>query len=282
MGCLRNIAAKLVTRIVPETGFVLAVAATFLVGAEVLAQTPPRAHYLHHEFLPPGVIGQEQLRKHAGMAGYFQAVELIVPEGTQVSLMDGGQFCEPVAGPVLAGLQLGYVYSIKLTRLPNREGVEIFPTVELINRLYPPEGTKTRFPVPIEITNEDISHAVSGLFVTRVVYLEDPDQALPRADKPGEQRSFDVSPTEDPLHVADRLGRPMAIVRIGSRVPADEELAAAGWSCAPIQIYPPLPAVTKPARLQDAIERHGSDVPRDDAATELRPARLGSGRRIPR
>jgi hypothetical protein len=218
-------------------------------------------HNLHHEFMPPGAISREQLLRHRGMAGYFQAVEVIPPAGAQISLVQEGEYQDAPPGPVLVGMQLGYVYPLKLSRLPNREGVELFPTIEVVNRLFPPEGTKTRFPVPIEISEQDIAYALNGLFVTRVVYLEDSDQALPRPDDPQQQRFIDVSPQEDPLHVADRMGRPMAILRIGSRTPEDSQSTASGLPSPPLQIYPAR-ADTKSVDVNAAIERHGKDIPR--------------------
>jgi hypothetical protein len=62
--------------------------------------------------------------------------------------------------------------------------------------------------------------ALAGKFVTRVVYLEEPQRALPVARSPqSEQSYFEVRPTDDPLEVADRLGRPVAILRLGGRLP---------------------------------------------------------------
>lgn len=242
------------------------------------AQSRPGVNYLHHEFLPPGVIAQEQLRRHAGMAGYYQAIELIPPEGAQISIMDHGGAQPTPPGKVLVGMQLGYVYSIKLTKLPNREGVEVFPTIEVINRIFPPEGTKTRFPVPVEITEEDLAQALSGLFVTRIVYLEDSDRAFAVAEDPQHQRSIDVSPSEDPLHVADRLGRPMVIVRLGSRIPDEEELCSAAASVPPVQIYPVAKASERALDVKGAIERHGQDIPRDAAQPEPRGSFLPTSR----
>ena len=62
--------------------------------------------------------------------------------------------------------------------------------------------------------------ALNGKFVTRVIYLEDPLNAVPvatGADKP--QSFFEVRPTDDPLAIADQLGRPVAILRLGGRLP---------------------------------------------------------------
>ena len=61
--------------------------------------------------------------------------------------------------------------------------------------------------------------AAEGLFVTRVIYLEDPTNPVVIQDQANRQRFFDVRFNEDPLRVADQLGRPMAILRLGSKQP---------------------------------------------------------------
>jgi hypothetical protein len=127
-------------------------------------------------------------------------------------------------------------------------GAEVFPTIEVVNRLYAPRGQETRFPVIIELTQDDLNQALDGKFVTRVVYLEDPKQALPAKSGEG-QEWFDVGPGKDPLAVADVLGRPMAIARLGGRVPEQQEEPDLGflYGCPPVWKYPPRPAVPPPA-----------------------------------
>jgi hypothetical protein len=116
-------------------------------------------------------------------------------------------------------MQVGSVYHLKVINIPFHEGFEVYPTVEVINRLYAPPGQQSRFAVPIQLTQAELELALSGLMVTRVIYLEDPALALAAVDDRDSQRFFDVPPDEDPLRVADRLGRPMAILRMGSRIP---------------------------------------------------------------
>jgi hypothetical protein len=70
---------------------------------------------------------------------------------------------------------------------------------------------------------------MEGHFITRIIYLEDPKLALPAAIDREHQSWFEVGPHDDPLAVADRLGRPMAILRIGGRVPADPEVPGADF-----------------------------------------------------
>ncbi|MDX1961626.1 MAG: hypothetical protein SFX18_00645 [Pirellulales bacterium] len=178
-------------------------------------------HFQHGGALPPGEIGQKRLLGGGPLPGYFQPVELIAPGGSQVSLAIEGQFTQPLAAPVKLGLLIGSVYRYKITNIPNQPGLEIYPTVELIDRTYPPRGEEFRFPVPIELTDEEMSLALGGKFVTRVIYIENPQAALPQHYQ--EQSFFEVRPGDDPLAVADRLGRPIAILRIGGRLPTNSQ-----------------------------------------------------------
>jgi hypothetical protein len=59
--------------------------------------------------------------------------------------------------------------------------------------------------------------------VLRVIYIEEPRTALPVAEVPEQQRYLDVAPGQDAMEAADRLGRPVAILRMGSRVPMPDE-----------------------------------------------------------
>ncbi len=100
------------------------------------------------------------------------------------------------------------------------ESVELYPTVELIDRLHPPANRKYAHPIPIEFTIEDLRLAAAGNFITRVVYVEDPATAIPVTQQPDAvQPYFNIPAGEDALQVADALGRAVAIVRLGSRGP---------------------------------------------------------------
>jgi len=195
------------------------IAASF-VWAQPTAAQLPAVHYRYTSDRSPGAIGKAQLERGGPLPGYFQPVEVRAPRGVEVSLADDGAFSEPRRNPVVAGMLIGPAYRLKLTGIPFHEGEELFPTIEVINRLCPPRGQELRFPVVIELTQEDLELALRGNFVTRVIYLEDPGQALPVAE--GEQQiSMDAQTGEDPLLAADVLGKPMAILRVGGRVPVD-------------------------------------------------------------
>lgn len=133
-----------------------------------------------------------------------------------------GQFEEPRPGPLMAGFLIGSVYRLRVTHIPLQEGYEVYPTIEVIDRLYPPIGQEAKFPIPIALATEELEMALGGRFVTRVIYLEDPDTAEPVARQGNEQSYFEVPVGENPLDVADSLGRPVAILRMGARVPGPD------------------------------------------------------------
>ena len=59
-----------------------------------------------------------------------------------------------------------------------------------------------------------------------MIYLEEPDQAIPLKLSKDQIPVVTLNPTEQPLKVASALGRVMAIVRIGGRRPTIEEINA--------------------------------------------------------
>ena len=179
----------------------------------------PAIHYFQDGGWPPGALGRDQLKRLSALRGYYQPVECSVPDGATFSIASNGAFTEPVSGRMRVGLLIGAVYRLKITNIRFYAGRELFPTIELIQRLYPPEGQAERFPVPIQFTQEEIELALAGNYLTRVIYLEDPANPLPYQQAKGQQHVYEVRPHEDPLRVADQLGRPMAIVRMGSRLP---------------------------------------------------------------
>jgi hypothetical protein len=179
------------------------------------AQQPP--HYEHAGNLIPGQVGWRQTQRGGPIAGYFQPVEIKMPAGSGVSLAIENQFSVALENNFKVGLLVAPVYRLKVINIPRLAGIEVYPTIEIVNRTYPPRGQEFDFPIPIELTEEDLALAAQGKFVTRIVYVENPQAALPQAIK--EQPWFEIAPGQDPLAVADRLGRPIAIIRMGGRLP---------------------------------------------------------------
>ena len=187
--------------------------------ATMLAQEAPDVHYLHHGAMPPGAIGSMQLLRGGPLHGFFQPVQIRAPSGVLISMSEEGHFSQADPAPLKVGLLIGQVYRIRVMNVPLQPGAEVFPTIEVVDRLYAPVGQERRFPIVIELTEEDLRFAIEGKFVTRVIYLEDPRSALPVSEDPDHQAWFEAPRGADPLAVADQLGRPMAILRMGARLP---------------------------------------------------------------
>jgi hypothetical protein len=198
-------------------------ALALFLSAAVTATAQEPMHYRHQGLAPPGSVGSVRLQRGGPVIAYFQPVEIRAPQGAKLSMASQGQFGPPIQAPLKVGLLIAPVYRLKLSNIPDHEGEELFPTIEVIDRLYPPRGQESRFPIPIELNDADIELALEGKFVTRVIYLEDPTRALPVAEGRLDQHWFDAGPGVNPLEEADHWGRPLAIVRMGGRVP-DEKL----------------------------------------------------------
>ncbi len=88
----------------------------------------------------------------------------------------------------------------------------------------------------------DIEEAWAGRLVTRVIYLEDPMNAVPLQNTPKTSRVMDIPGNQDPVDVADQLAS-VAIVRIGSVAPPQSDALMPQFFLG----YPPwVPAVMQP------------------------------------
>ena len=228
----------------------------------------PGVHYLHQGVMPPGAIGSCQLQRGGPLPGFFQPVEIKAPPGVLVSLASGDQFGPLRPAPRRAGLLIGSVYRLRVTNISTPEGgegLEVFPTIEVIDRLYAPPGEEVRFAIPVELTLEDLKLALSGKLVTRVIYLEDENKALPTAEIDKSQAWFEAGPGEDPLAAADALGRPVAILRLGGRLPDGSPDASFFFGSPP---YVPCAAPAEPIPKSAAEKQTASPPAAAAPATE--------------
>jgi uncharacterized repeat protein (TIGR01451 family) len=159
-----------------------------------------------------------------------QVVRFQGPPGMKVEVL--GLSPEPVPagdgqGLATFGLKVGLSYKLRVFDIPDRPGVELFPVIEMVGHLHRPKGIDPgKYPIRIVLRDDDITDAAGrGLLVTQVIYLEDPDQAAPIKLPKDEPPFSTITPSEDPFKVARALGRVMAIVRIGGRMPTPDELS---------------------------------------------------------
>jgi hypothetical protein len=129
-----------------------------------------------------------------------------------------GQFdSEPLVAPARFNFPQGAIYRLKLTNIPGREGVELYPTLEVAPPLPRTDAYLAHNGVPVQFTEEDFDQVLSGNYVTKVIYLPDPDfQELALA---GVETlvSTRLDPGLDPIVEADRRGAILAILRVGNK-----------------------------------------------------------------
>lgn len=232
-GRLPGLACLMMTVLLPVWGGMNGVA---LRAQEAL---PVNRHELSLASQPPGVVAFHALLGNPQWVAQIQPVRITVPAEASVGIWGGGGFLPATAPAPVVGLTVGPVARFRVEFQRPEQTREVFPSVELISRLNPPPGEELKFPVEIVLTMDDLIQASEGRMVTRVVYLENPETALPFRQLAGEQAFVDIGDWEDPLTVAARLGRPMAIVRLGSRTPSVSEMDASfHFGGAPIQEFP--------------------------------------------
>lgn len=193
--------------------FIIAMIAVFSCRPVFSQQT----HQLYPSGMPPGAIGTGAAVAPP-IRGYYQPVKVILPEGTQIAFAENGDFPQTSETETLAGLLVGNVYRFRITHIPYYAGVELYPSIELIDRTYAPLGKELEFPMEVELTQEDLELAAKGRFVVRIIYLESPFTALPTKGEEKVKLMHEASSGQNPLDMAAGLGRPVAIVRLGSRI----------------------------------------------------------------
>ena len=152
-------------------------------------------------------------------AGVTSQIAFLGVEGGEVAWDISGQGLfdsTPLVMPGRQNFSQGAIYRIKLTNLPDREGVELYPTLEVAPVTPRTDAFLAHAPIPIQFTDEDLDQVLSGNFVTKVIYLPDPefqDLALAGVETLVSTR---LDPGVDPIAEADRRGSIMAILRVGN------------------------------------------------------------------
>lgn len=198
------------------------IAAVMLPSRFVVAQQYPAVdgrQFPLNQMLPTGTAAQWATQLGRATPEYFQPVRVSLPTKGTVTFFEGSpDRAYDVPAPAQAGLIVGRVYRLRISDMPEFPGVEFFPSIELIDRLHPPQGKAEQFPVEFELTLEEFEWAASERLVTKVVYLEQPNR-VPVAFLDQKERIKTIEPFQNVLTEADLLGRPVAIVRIGGRTP---------------------------------------------------------------
>lgn len=206
---------------------------TLLLSTMSLAQ---ERHFPLNQQLPTGTAGRWAVLTHPQMYGHMQPVRVQLPSAGHVTFYQGSpQNAVLTQSPADVGMMVGHTYRIRISGMPEFPGLEVFPTIEILNRLHPPQGYEAEFPIPIEITAAELEVVNQDRMVTKVIYLEQPDFAAP-VEQEGRIRIEDLPATANLLKAADDRGRPMAILRMGGRQPDTSSPVDAFYSRSPLVV----------------------------------------------
>jgi hypothetical protein len=197
-------------------------------GPGVIPANFPGMHGRHGMHMGPG--GPPMMPIAAGPQQMGPTVQMLFhrPEAMQVrwDVSGVGQFdSEPMILPGRKNFPEGGIFRIKLTSIPGREGVELYPTLEVGPTTPRTAAYLAHNAIPIQFTEEDFDQVLSGNFVTKVIYLPDPEfqeMALAGVETLVSTR---LDPGVDPIVEADRRGSIMSVIRLGNK---DVEMPGAG------------------------------------------------------
>jgi hypothetical protein len=147
-------------------------------------------------------------------------IGFIGPDGMQVRWdmsLAGGFDSPPLVTPGRYDFPQGAIYRLKLTDIPGYEGVELYPTLEVAPVTPRTDAFLAHNTIPFQLTEEDLDQVTTGNFVTKVVYLPDPDYQELAVAGVETLVSTRLDPGVDPVVEADRRGSILAIIRIGNK-----------------------------------------------------------------
>lgn len=181
---------------------------------------------------PPGVsYGSIGSMPMDGLARTSQ-IKFLGPAGVNIGWQIGQGFAESqIVSPGSYNFPQAATYRLKLTGIPGREGLVIYPTLQVYPTLPQTGAYLEHNAIPLRITDEDLDQVETNNHVTKVIYLPDAryqDLAIAGVE---ELVSTRLLPGEDPVSEADKRGTIMAVLRMGNldlEMPGQPLAAAAG------------------------------------------------------
>ncbi|MEN0111208.1 MAG: hypothetical protein AAF805_10855 [Planctomycetota bacterium] len=158
----------------------------------------------------------------AGMpaTGPTSQIQFVGEEGLTVSwdVSSQGMFdSAPLFVPGRQDFPQAAIYRLKLANIPGRGGLTLYPTLEVAPVTPRTDAFLAHAAVPVQFTEEDFDQVVAGNFVTKVIYLPDPEFQELALSGVETLVSTRLDPGVDPVAEADRRGSILAVLRIGSK-----------------------------------------------------------------
>ncbi|MGN6137012.1 MAG: hypothetical protein ACTHOU_21220 [Aureliella sp.] len=183
-----------------------------------------------------------------GMPGAGPTVQVLFSQPVGMEVLydvvgDGSFSSQPLHVPGRVEFPQGGIYRLKLTKIQGDDrfvGVELYPTIEVAGANPRTAAYLAHNAIPVTFSiSDDLPQVLAGNFVTKVIYLPDPEFQGDALVGVEELVSNRINPGEDPIVEADRRGSILAIVRLGNK---DIEMsgagAGAGYAMGPMMMPP--------------------------------------------
>lgn len=144
-------------------------------------------------------------------------IRFLGPDGMHVGWQIATGYAEnQLVSPARYNFVQGSTYRLKLSGIPGREGVVLYPSLQVYPSHPNTDAYLSHNSVPIELSQEDLDQVESNNFVTKVIYLPDArfqELAIANVETLVSTR---LDPGVDPIQEADKRGTIMAVLRIGN------------------------------------------------------------------
>jgi hypothetical protein len=173
---------------------------------------------------PPGAVAAVGALTGGGGPFTVQrtSVRFIEPAGMRITWFapqpDGKAGFGPnyLEAPARYNFAQACIYRLKLSDIPNRPGLELYPTLEVVPTNARTATFLAHSAVPLAFTADDFAQAAAGNFVVKVVYLPDPQYQDLASTGPDTVVSSQLDPGVDPIAEAHRRGSILLVVRMGN------------------------------------------------------------------
>lgn len=165
----------------------------------------------------PGVMPMMAPPPQRAFATETSQLRFLGPAGMQIGWRAGPAYAEnQLVTPARYNFMQGATYRLKFTNISGRDGLTIYPTLQVHPAHPTTDAYLSHNSIPIELTDEDLDQIESNNFVTKVIYLPDPKYQELAIAGVETLVSTRLDPGVDPVAEAERRGTIMVVLRMGN------------------------------------------------------------------
>ena len=124
---------------------------------------------------------------------------------------------DPLVCPGFRDFPQGNIYRLKLSNIPGHTGKELFPTLEIAPTAARTQAFLAHSSIPVEFNDNDFDQVFSGNYVTKVIYLPNPEFQGIAMSGVGTLVNTQLQPGVDPIVEASKRGTILAVIRMGNK-----------------------------------------------------------------